>query len=228
MAKTSCSRSVAGVVITLFGIRLGLHRTVDADLVGDSFIFPHVHELLRPRVQAMPRKRHTQRASAALPLLRAGVASGSPSLMLHGKLADRVKSLVTRFVNQYSLCRDCCHHIVVDEFIHNLSSGRFVDLRRRNPVRIPVLCEEFGFEPLVIGCSVVKSMMDGMWDAQGSVFKVVEEGWHTGEKGTHRLRDREVETLEAILDIATYLATEFDVDPPEEPALTIEQEEGIS
>lgn len=67
-----------------------------------------------------------------------------------------------------------------------------------------------------------KSMMDEMWDAQGSAFKVVEEGWHNGQKSTRRLRDREVETLETILEIANYLTDEFGVEPPQEPELNLE------
>lgn len=73
-----------------------------------------------------------------------------------------------------------------------------------------------------------QSMMDEMWDAQGTAFKVVEEGWHNGEQGTRRLRDREVETLETILDIADYIAEEFGVEPPREPSLNIEDSEVVS
>ncbi|WP_254547132.1 ParA family protein [Halomarina pelagica] len=73
-----------------------------------------------------------------------------------------------------------------------------------------------------------ESMMDEMWDAQGTAFKVVEEGWHNGEKGTRRRRDREVESLETILEIAGYLAAEFGVEPPHEPTLTIEGTEVLS
>lgn len=65
---------------------------------------------------------------------------------------------------------------------------------------------------------------DDMWDGQGTAFKVVEEGWHNGEKGTRRLREREVETLETILEVADSLADEFGVEPPQEPTLTIEGE----
>ncbi|MFC4989221.1 ParA family protein [Saliphagus infecundisoli] len=70
-----------------------------------------------------------------------------------------------------------------------------------------------------------ESMMDEMWDVQGTAFKVVEEGWHNGEKEARRLREREVETLETILEVADSLANEFDVEPPQEPTLTIEDEE---
>jgi cellulose biosynthesis protein BcsQ len=73
-----------------------------------------------------------------------------------------------------------------------------------------------------------QSMMDEMWDAQGTAFKVVEEAWHNGEAGTRRLREREVETLETILDIASYLTDEFGVEPPQEPELNIEDTEVVS
>ncbi|GGL44118.1 hypothetical protein GCM10009037_29420 [Halarchaeum grantii] len=73
-----------------------------------------------------------------------------------------------------------------------------------------------------------ESMMDEMWDAQGTAFKVVEEGWHNGEPGARRLRDREVETLETILEIADYIVDEFDVEPPKEPSLNIEETEVTS
>lgn len=68
-----------------------------------------------------------------------------------------------------------------------------------------------------------RSMMDEMWDAQGTAFKVVEEGWKDGEKGTRRLRDREVKTLKTIIDIANHIAAEFDLEPPEEPTLAVEE-----
>ncbi|WP_331232415.1 ParA family protein [Natronorarus salvus] len=85
--------------------------------------------------------------------------------------------------------------------------------------------EEYG-----IAASIGKreSMMDEMWDAQGSAFKVVEEGWHNGEKGTRRLREREVESLETILEIADHLTTEFGVEPPKGPTLNIEETEVVS
>jgi cellulose biosynthesis protein BcsQ len=85
--------------------------------------------------------------------------------------------------------------------------------------------EEYG-----IAASIGKreSMMDEMWDAQGTAFKVVEEGWHNGEKGTRRLREREVDSLEAILEIADHLTTEFGVDPPKEPTLNIKETEVLS
>lgn len=66
-----------------------------------------------------------------------------------------------------------------------------------------------------------ESMMDEMWDAQGSVFKVVEEAWHDGEPGERRHRDREIETLHSIIDIASHLTDEFGVEPPRQPELNI-------
>lgn len=68
-----------------------------------------------------------------------------------------------------------------------------------------------------------ESMMDEMWDAQGTAFKVVEEGWQNGEKGARRLREREIESLETILEIADHLAAEFGVEPPEEPNVDVEE-----
>lgn len=73
-----------------------------------------------------------------------------------------------------------------------------------------------------------KSMMDEMWDAQGSAFKVVEGGWHNGEKGTRRLRDREIETLDTIFEIAGTLTEEFGVAPDTQPKLHIEDAEVAS
>lgn len=73
-----------------------------------------------------------------------------------------------------------------------------------------------------------QSMMDEMWDAQGTAFKVVEEGWHNGEPGSRRLREREVETLETILGIANYLTDEFGAEPPQKPSLNIEDTEVVS
>lgn len=66
-----------------------------------------------------------------------------------------------------------------------------------------------------------ESMMDEMWDAQGSAFKVVEEAWHDGEPGERRHRDRELETLHSIIDIAGHLTDEFGVEPPRQAELNI-------
>lgn len=68
-----------------------------------------------------------------------------------------------------------------------------------------------------------ESMMDEMWDAQGTAFKVIEEGWQNGEKDARRLRDREIKSLETILEIADHLTAEFDVEPPEEPTVDVEE-----
>lgn len=61
-----------------------------------------------------------------------------------------------------------------------------------------------------------ESMMDAMWEARGSAFKVVEERWKTFEAdgemvskpGKRRIRDREVETLERLWTLAGFVATE--------------------
>lgn len=69
-----------------------------------------------------------------------------------------------------------------------------------------------------------ESLMDTMWEARGSAFKVLEERWKTYEKdgkmvsepGTRRVRDREVETARDIYNLAAFIATEtfgMDIDP---------------
>jgi cellulose biosynthesis protein BcsQ len=73
--------------------------------------------------------------------------------------------------------------------------------------------------PVTIGNR--ESLMDAMWEAQGSAFKVVEERWKTFEKdgqmvsepGQRRVRDREIETLQKLSELAYFIATEtFDVE----------------
>jgi cellulose biosynthesis protein BcsQ len=69
-----------------------------------------------------------------------------------------------------------------------------------------------------------ESLMDAMWEARGSAFKVVEERWKTFERdgemvsepGQRRVRDREIETLRRLYALAYFVATETfdaDVDP---------------
>lgn len=69
-----------------------------------------------------------------------------------------------------------------------------------------------------------ESLMDAMWEARGSAFKVVEERWKTfetdgemvSEPGRRRIRDREVETLRKLYELAWFIATETfetNVDP---------------
>ncbi|WP_415383370.1 ParA family protein [Halosimplex sp. TS25] len=76
--------------------------------------------------------------------------------------------------------------------------------------------------PVTIGNR--ESLMDAMWEARGSAFKVVEERWKTferggemvSESGQRRVRDREIETLRRLYVLARFIATEtFDtaVDP---------------
>ncbi|MBZ6496807.1 ParA family protein [Natrinema longum] len=76
--------------------------------------------------------------------------------------------------------------------------------------------------PVTIGNR--ESLMDAMWEARGSAFKVVEERWKTFEKegtmvsepGRRRVRDREIETLRKLYALARFVATETfdaDVDP---------------
>lgn len=76
--------------------------------------------------------------------------------------------------------------------------------------------------PVTIGNR--ESLMDAMWEARGSAFKVVEERWKTFEKdgemvsepGQRRVRDREVDTLRKLYELAQFIATdtfETNVDP---------------
>ncbi|GAB3024253.1 ParA family protein [Natronobiforma cellulositropha] len=69
-----------------------------------------------------------------------------------------------------------------------------------------------------------ESLMDTMWEARGSAFKVIEERWKTfeqdgemvSEPGHRRIRDRELETVCDLYELATFVATEtfgVDVDP---------------
>lgn len=73
--------------------------------------------------------------------------------------------------------------------------------------------------PVTIGNR--ESLMDAMWEAKGSAFKVVEERWKTFEKdgqmvsepGQRRVRDRESATLQKLYELAYFIATEtFDVE----------------
>ncbi|MFC6751919.1 ParA family protein [Halorubrum tibetense] len=83
--------------------------------------------------------------------------------------------------------------------------------------------------PVSIGSR--ESLMDAMWEARGSAFKVVEERWKTyeengemvTEKGERRVPDRELETLEKLWQLAGFIATEtFDVDVNDELVLDID------
>ena len=76
--------------------------------------------------------------------------------------------------------------------------------------------------PITIGNR--DSLMDAMWEARGSAFKVVEERWKTferdgkmvSESGQRRVRDREIETLQKLYELAWFIATDTfdaDVDP---------------
>ena len=73
--------------------------------------------------------------------------------------------------------------------------------------------------PVTIGNR--ESLMDAMWEARGSAFKVVEQRWKTFERegemvsepGQRRVRDRELETLRRLYELAWFIATEtFDAD----------------
>lgn len=69
-----------------------------------------------------------------------------------------------------------------------------------------------------------ESMMDAMWEAKGSAYKVIEERWKTFERdgemvsepGERRVYDREIETLQKMYQLAAFVANEtFDheIDP---------------
>lgn len=68
--------------------------------------------------------------------------------------------------------------------------------------------------PVTIGNR--ESLMDAMWEARGSAFKVVEERWKTFERngemisepGQRRIRDREIETLRKLYELAEFIATD--------------------
>lgn len=84
--------------------------------------------------------------------------------------------------------------------------------------------------PVIIGER--NSMMDTMWEAPGSAFKVVEERWKTfkedgemvSKPGERRIRDREIETLQKLYELATFIATET-FDQQVDPVLTLDIED---
>ncbi|UHQ98247.1 ParA family protein (plasmid) [Natrinema zhouii] len=74
-----------------------------------------------------------------------------------------------------------------------------------------------------------ESLMDAMWEARGSAYKVVEERWKTFEQGDEMVSepgkrgvyDRELETLRDIYELAAFVATEtFDAEI--DPQLTLD------
>ena len=77
--------------------------------------------------------------------------------------------------------------------------------------------------PVVIGDR--ESMMDDMWEARGSAFKVIEDRWKTidddseggsSKPGVRKVRDREVETLVDLYRLAAFVATDtfgMDIEP---------------
>jgi cellulose biosynthesis protein BcsQ len=81
--------------------------------------------------------------------------------------------------------------------------------------------------PVTIGNR--ESLMDAMWEARGSAFKVVEEQWKTykkdgemvSEPGQRRLRDRELDTVRKLYQLAWFIATDtFDADA--DPVLEVD------
>ncbi len=86
--------------------------------------------------------------------------------------------------------------------------------------------------PVTIGNR--ESLMDEMWEARGSAFKVVEERWKTEKRddemvsgpGTRGVRDRELETLQKLYELAGFIATDtFDAAIDPELVLDIEGKE---
>ena len=76
--------------------------------------------------------------------------------MEHGELDDRLEALATGVMNEDPLVRDRRHHTVLDEFPNETAGTPLVDVRRRDPGSIPVLCDEFGFGPVVIVRRIVE------------------------------------------------------------------------
>ncbi|NKE38072.1 ParA family protein [Natronococcus sp. JC468] len=79
-----------------------------------------------------------------------------------------------------------------------------------------------------------ESLMDTMWEARGSAYKVIEERWKTFEKdgemvsepGQRRIRDRELETARDIYELAAFIASEtFNAEIDPELVLDIEEHE---
>lgn len=79
-----------------------------------------------------------------------------------------------------------------------------------------------------------ESLMDTMWEARGSAYKVIEERWKTFEKdgemvsepGQRRIRDRELETARDIYQLAAFIAGKtFDAEIDPELVLDIEGHE---
>lgn len=59
--------------------------------------------------------------------------------MEDGELPNRVEGFAAWLVDQHSLVGDRRRHTIIDEVTDELSRRRLVDVRRRNPGRIPVL-----------------------------------------------------------------------------------------
>lgn len=81
-----------------------------------------------------------------------------------------------------------------------------------------------------------ESLMDEMWEARGSAFKVVEERWKTTQEdgkmessaGKRRVREREIETLERLWELAGFVATDtFDAEIDPTLVLDIDGEDSI-
>ncbi len=106
--------------------------------------------------------------------------------MEDGELGDRVECCVTRLVNKDALVWDRCHHIVLDEFANETAGTPLADVRRRDPGPIPVLCNEFGFEPVVVVCRVVEDIRSSHGSSRSG----------RASSAPHAIRRRQTERLE--------------------------------
>ena len=59
--------------------------------------------------------------------------------MEHSKLGDRLEGRATGLVDENAVVRDRRHHIVFDELANETAGTPLVDIRCRDPGRIPVL-----------------------------------------------------------------------------------------
>jgi cellulose biosynthesis protein BcsQ len=120
----------------------------------------------------------------------------------------------------------------LDELLHGMQNNQQIDVGVAAVVPSDVgttnanerykerfKAEEGYHIPVAIGSR--ESMMDEMWDAQGSAFKVVEERWKDGQVGTRKVRDREIQTIKKFWDLASDIAQTMDTSIPN-PELVLE------
>lgn len=77
------------------------------------------------------------------------------------------------------------------------ANKRYQDELEAQPWSVPVMIGER------------ESLMNEMWDAQGSAFKVVEDAYIDGDSGQRRERSHEQDTLDKYETLAKHLETEF-------------------